>query len=43
MLNFRIAGDHLYGKNLAVAGDVFNDVSVCSPFFHEMSWMKSGT
>ena len=28
----------------AVAGDVFNGVSLCCPFFpHEMSWMRSGT
>ena len=28
---------------LAVAGDVFNGVSLCCPFSHEMSWMRSGT
>ena len=29
--------------HLAVAGDVFNGVSLCYPFSHEMSWMRSGT
>ena len=29
--------------HLAVAGDVFNGVFVCCPFFHKMSWMKFGT
>ena len=46
ILNVRLAGDHLYGKKavyLAVAGDVFNDVSLCCPFSHDMSWMISGT
>ena len=46
MLVVRLAGDHLYGEitlNLAVAGDVFDGVLLCSPFPHEMSWMISGT
>ena len=29
--------------HLAVAGDVFNGVSLCCPFSLEMSWMISGT
>ena len=41
MLNVRQAGDHLV--HLAVAGDVFDGVFLCRPFFHEMSWMGSGT
>ena len=28
---------------LAVAVDVFNGVSLCCPFSHGMSWMRSGT
>ena len=35
MLNVRLAGDHLYGKiavHLAVAGDVFYGIFLCSPF-----------
>ena len=46
MLIVRLAGDHLYGEiavHLAVACDVFIDVSLCCPFSHEMSWMNSGT
>ena len=36
MLNVRLAGDHLFGKNavhLAVACDVYDDVFLCCPFF----------
>ena len=29
--------------HLSVAGDVFGGVFLCCPFFHEMSWMRSGT
>ena len=29
--------------HLAVAGDVFDGVLFCAVFFHEMSWMRSGT
>ena len=29
--------------SLAVAGDVLDGVFLCCPFFHEMSWMRSGT
>ena len=46
MVYVRLAGDHLFGKiavYLSVAGDVFNGVSLCCPFSHEMSWMRSGT
>ena len=46
MLNGRLAGDHLYWKkavHLAVAGDVFEGVSLCCAFTHEISWMRSGT
>ena len=46
MVNVRLAGDYLYGKKAvhsAVAGDIFNGVSLCCPFSHEMSWMRSGT
>ena len=46
MLIVRLAGDHLYGEiavHLAVACDVFIDVSLCCPFSHEMSWINSGT
>ena len=44
MLNVRLAGDHLYvAVHLAVGCDVFIYVSLCCPFSHEMSWMRSGT
>ena len=45
MLNVRLAGDHLWeiAVHLAVACDVFTDVSLCCPFSHEMSWMRSAT
>ena len=43
MLNVRLAGDHLYGKLLAVAGDDFGGVFLCCPFSHEISWMRSET
>ena len=47
MLNVRLAGDHLNGReiavHLAVAGDVFDGLFLCCPFPHEMSWMRSGT
>ena len=33
MFNVRLAGGHLYGKQLAVAGGVFDDVFLCCPFF----------
>ena len=44
-VNYRIAGDHLYGiaVHLAVAGDVFDGVFLCCPFSHEMSRMRSET
>ena len=29
--------------HLAVAGDVFDGVFLCSPFSHQMPWMRSGT
>ena len=29
--------------HLAVAGDVFDGVFLCGPFFYEMSGMRSGT
>ena len=29
--------------HVAVAGDVFDGVFLCCPFFHKMSWMRSGT
>ena len=38
IISFRLAGDHL-----AVPGDVFDDVFLCCPFSHVMSWMRSGT
>ena len=40
MFNVRLAGDHLLWEiavHLAVAGDVFNGISLCCPFSHEMS------
>ena len=46
MLNIRLTGDHLLWKiavHLAVTGDVSDDVFLCCPFSHEMSWMRSGT
>ena len=45
LLNVRLAGDHLdkIAVHLAVAGDVFDGVFLCCPFFHEMSWIRSGT
>ena len=27
----------------AAAGDVYDNVILCCPFFHEMPWMRSGT
>ena len=38
MSNVRLDGDHLYGKweiavDLAVAGDVYDGVFLCCPFF----------
>ena len=32
MLNLRLAGDHQFGKLLAVAGDVFDGVFLCCLF-----------
>ena len=29
--------------SLAVAGGDFDGVFLCCPFFHKMSWMRSGT
>ena len=43
MFNVRLAGDHLYGVLLAVAGGVYDSVFLCCPFSHEMSWMGSLT
>ena len=28
---------------MAVASNVFGGVFLCCPFFHEMSWIRSGT
>ena len=41
MLDVRLAWE--IAVHLAVACDVFIDVSLCCPFSHEMSWMRSGT
>ena len=46
MLNVRLAGDSPVWEiadHLAVARDAFIDVSLCCPFSHKMSWMRSGT
>ena len=43
MLIVRLAGDHLLAVHLAGVGDVFDGVFLCSPFSHDMSWMRSGT
>ena len=43
MLNVRVAADHLYWEfavHLDAADDVYNDVFLCGPFSHEMSWMR---
>ena len=41
MINVRLAGDHLYGKLLFTWLSLL--MSLCCPFPHEMSWMRSGT
>ena len=33
MFTFRLAGGHLYGKRLTVAGDVFDGVLFCTISF----------
>ena len=43
MFNVRLNFDHLCGKWLSVAGDVFDGVFLCCLLSHEMSWMRSGT
>ena len=45
MLNIRLAGDHQYGKLLFTWLSLVISlmVSFCAVFFHDMSWMKSGT
>ena len=43
MLNVRQAGDHLFGKLLAVADDVHGGDFLYRPFSREISWMRPGT
>ena len=46
MLNVRLAGDHQYGKLLFTWQSLVMSLMVfflCCLFFHEMSWMRSGT